>query len=440
MQSHSAMVPLLFAALTEVASFGANPAQLTMKKHVPATVPAGPRPLVVALHGCTQTAEAYESAGWDTLADQWGFYVVYPGQNTAKNNSSGCFNWGGRWKSAPQAFVLSPEALSDDDTEHQSIRQMVDKMKADHAIDGARVFVTGLSAGGAMVSVLLARSPDLFSAGAIFAGVPYGCATDKKTTSEAAACLKDYTGANAYLARSPKGWGDLVRGAAPSFKGTWPRVQIWHGTADFVVDDANQNELVKQWTDVNAADQTPDVSDSVDGYPHAIYKDASGKVVVETFTITGKSHGTEVAASKPIDPANASGGKCGKAGSYIIEAGICSTYYAARFFGLDPAAPGAPGANASSSGGTTTNGGDDDGVDTDGDGKPDGTNGGAGTPGKADDRAYESTCAAQAGSSSSWSSSPARGFAVIALAIAAIWARRRPARPRPRGEGSGNPS
>jgi poly(hydroxyalkanoate) depolymerase family esterase len=435
------VVPLLFAALTDVASFGANPAQLTMKKHVPATVPAGPRPLVVALHGCTQTAEAYESAGWSALADQWGFYVVYPGQNTAKNNSSGCFNWGGRWKSAPQAFVISPEALIEDDTEHQSIRQMVDKMKADHAIDGSRVFVTGLSAGGAMVSLLLARSPDVFSAGAIFAGVPYGCATDKKTTTEAAACLKDYSGANAYLSRSPKAWGDLVRGAAPSFKGTWPRVQIWHGTADFIVDDANQNELVKQWTDVNGADQTPDVSDSIENYPHALYKDASGKVVVETFTMTGKSHGTEVAASKPIDPANASGAKCGKAGSYIIEAGICSTYHAARFFGLDPSAPNAPNAPNGPNGSTSSSSGDadgdgipdaDDADDTDG---PTGGANGAGKAGKVDDRQYGSTCSAQRVSSSS-----AGGFAVIALAIATIWARRRPARPRASGVGSGKPS
>lgn len=431
MQSRSPMaLPLLFAALTEVASFGANPAQLTMKKHVPAAVPAGPRPLVVALHGCTQTAEAYESTGWSSLADQWGFYVVYPGQNTAKNNSGGCFNWGGRWKSAPQAFVLSPEALIEDDTEHQSIRQMVDKMKADHAVDGARVFVTGLSAGGAMTALLLAKAPDVFSAGAIFAGVPYGCATDKKTTSEAAACLKDYSGANAYLSRTPKAWGDLVRAASPTFKGPWPRVQIWHGTADFIVDDANQRELVKQWTDVNGADQTPDVSDTVESYPHALYRDASGKVVVETFTITGKSHGTEVAASKPIDPANAGGAKCGKAGAYVIEAGICSTYWAARFFGLDPAAPVVPGSSS-------TPGDADPKEDDEGEGEEGGTDAKAkgAAPGKADDRTYEATCGVENVSSSSGG-----GFAVIALAIVAICARRRPARPRPSGAGGGRPS
>lgn len=342
------------SGLVTVPSFGTNPAQLKMSKFVPSAPPAGPRPLVVVLHGCTQTATTYESAGWNTLAEEWGFYVVYPEQNTARNNSSGCFNWAGRWKSAPNAFVFTPEPLdlaevARGNGENQSIKEMVDKMKADHAIDDGRVFVTGLSAGGAMTALMLATWPDVFSAGAIFAGVPYGCATDKKTTAEAANCLKDYSGTNAYLARSPKGWGDLVRSAAPAHKGPWPRVQIWHGTADAVVSPRNMTELVKQWTDVHGIDQTPDANDTVESYPREQYKDGSGKVLVETFEITGKGHGTEVAANEPIDPAKAGGPKCGKAGSFIIEAGICSTYHAAKFFGLDGSSPG---------GGNTPGGGD----------------------------------------------------------------------------------
>ena len=314
------------------------------RRHAPAKVPVGPRPLIVVLHGCTQTAAAYESAGWSDLADEWGFYVLYPEQNTTRNNSSGCFNWGGRWKSAPQTFVLTPEALDLNEIargqgENESIKEMIDKMKADHAIDDKRVFVTGLSGGGAMTALMLAVWPDVFSGGAIFAGIPYGCATNKKTTAEAGECLKSYTGADAYLSRTPAQWGDLVRTAAPSFKGPYPRVSIWHGTSDSVVNNANQTELVKQWTNANAngIDQTADANDSVDGFPHAAYKDASGKTLVETYTITGQSHGTEVAPSAPIDPAQPGGAKCGKAGAYILSAGICSTYYAAKFFGLDGA-------------------------------------------------------------------------------------------------------
>src|SRR5262249_28918302 len=149
-----------------------------------------------------------------------------------------------------------------------SIKEMVDKMKADHTIDPKRVFVTGLSGGGAMTALLLAVWPDIFSGGAIFAGIPYGCATSKKTTDEAQNCLKDYTGTNAYLPRTPQQWGDLVRAADPGFAGPYPRVSIWHGTADFVVNNKNQAELVKQWTDANGIDQNPDATDTVDGFPH----------------------------------------------------------------------------------------------------------------------------------------------------------------------------
>ncbi len=350
------------SGLVTVPSFGTNPAQLQMSKFVPSTLPAGPRPLVVVLHGCTQTASAYEDAAWSTLAEQWGFYVVYPEQNTARNNSSGCFNWSGRWKSAPAAAVFTPEPLDLGEIargqgENQSIKEMVDKMKADHLIDDKRVFVTGLSAGGAMTALMLATWPDVFAGGAIFAGIPYGCATDKKTTAEAASCLGDYTGPNAYLARSAKGWGDLVRAAAPDHGGPWPRVQIWHGTADFVVHPRNMTELVKQWTDVHGIDQTADAKDSVEGYPHEQFVDASGTVLVETFAITGKGHGTEVAANAPIDPANADGPRCGKSGSYILEAGICSTYHAATFFGLDQSSSTGPGA---ADGGNGHGGGGDD--------------------------------------------------------------------------------
>src|SRR3954462_11618439 len=83
------------AALTPVASFGANPGALKMYEYVPAGLPAG-SPLVVVLHGCTQTAAAMENAGWDQLADQYHFAVLYPEQQSA-NNPVECFNWAGEF-------------------------------------------------------------------------------------------------------------------------------------------------------------------------------------------------------------------------------------------------------------------------------------------------------------------------------------------------------
>ncbi len=413
------------SALVDVANFGPNPAQLTMHKYVPQSMPSAPRPLVVALHGCTQTAAAYEATGWSALADAWKFYVLYPEQNTSRNNSSGCFNWGGRWKDAPQTFVLSPEPLDLTEIqrghgENESIKEMIDKMKADHAIDPARVFVTGLSGGGAMAALMLAVWPDIFAGGAIFAGVPYGCATNHKTTDEAQNCLKDYTGANAYLSRTPQQWGDLVRGAGPTgFKGPYPRVSIWHGTSDFVVNVQNQTELMKQWTDANGIDQTADVEDQVEGFPHKQYKDGSGKTLVETYSITGQSHGTEVAPDKPIDPAQASSAKCGTAGSYILSAGICSTYYAGKFFGLDAAGSPAPGTS-----------GDDGGASGSSSSSSSSGSGGAGssgTNGGAPDvntRSAASTCGVARAVGAS-SAPPALVTLAAALAIAVALVRRR---------------
>jgi poly(hydroxyalkanoate) depolymerase family esterase len=333
------------AALTEVPSFGTNPAALKMYKYVPKDMPAGPRPLVVVLHGCSQTAAQYESAGWNELADARKFYVLYPEQNRTKNNSMGCFNWGGRWPSAPSGFVLKPEPLDLSEIarghgENQSIKEMVDAMKAAHPVDAQRVYVTGLSAGGAMTAVLLATWPDVFRAGAIFAGVPYGCATVKKTTEEAFACMKNYDGQQAYLARDAKAWGDLVRAAAPGFSGPWPRVSIWHGTSDTIVGPKNQAELVKQWSSVHGTLPLNEAEDQVAGFPHKVFKDGSGRAVLETFSITGQGHGTMVSPQEPVDPDSSGAGKCGKIGAFILGAGICSTYHAARFFGIG--APGDP--------------------------------------------------------------------------------------------------
>src|SRR5947209_3028985 len=87
------------ATLTEVTGFGSNPGNLQMFTYVPAGLPAG-RPLVVALHGCTQSAAAYDDeTGWTKWADTYGFAIVLPQQRTP-NNPSRCFNW---WLSADSA-------------------------------------------------------------------------------------------------------------------------------------------------------------------------------------------------------------------------------------------------------------------------------------------------------------------------------------------------
>ncbi len=299
------MVSLPAFAQSEVTGFGSNPGNLRMFKYVPTGL-AVDAPMVVALHGCAQTASSYDAeSGWQLLADRWRFALLLPQQQSA-NNSSSCFNW------------FENGDIARGQGEALSIKQMVDRMRVDHAIAPTRVYITGLSAGGAMTSAMLATYPDVFAGGAILAGLPYRCAT---TQSAAFGCM------NPGSDLTPAQWGDKVR-AASGWAGPWPLVSIWHGDADFTVRPINLVENMQQWTNVHGIDQTADASDTVAGYPHRVYKNAAGKPLVETYTITGMGHGT------PVDPGTGET-QCGTAGAYILDVHLCSSYYIGRFFGLD---------------------------------------------------------------------------------------------------------
>jgi poly(3-hydroxybutyrate) depolymerase len=136
--------------LREVAAFGANPGNLRMLEYVPATLAEKPA-LLVVLHGCTQTAAGYDhGAGWTELADRHGFALMFPEQKP-ENNPQRCFTW------------FEPADVRSDGGEAASIRQMITRMAAAHDVDRARIFITGLSAGGAMASAMLAAYPEVFA-------------------------------------------------------------------------------------------------------------------------------------------------------------------------------------------------------------------------------------------------------------------------------------
>lgn len=296
-------------ALTQVSHFGSNPGNLRMYQYVPPNLPAS-APLVVALHGCVQSAANYDDeTGWVKLADQYQFALLLPEQKGI-NNSFLCFNW------------FKPGDIQRGQGEALSIKQMIDKIKSDYSSDPKRVYITGLSAGGAMTAVMLATYPDVFAGGAIVAGIPYKCAT---SVSDPSNCM------NPGKTLNPDQWGDKVRQAFPGYQGPWPVISIWHGAADRTIKVSNLTESVKQWTNVHGIDQIPDNTpgETIAGYPHKVYQNAQGQALVETYTITGMAHGI------PIDP-GAGEKQCGKLGAFILDQDICSSYYISQFWGLIP--------------------------------------------------------------------------------------------------------
>ena len=290
--------------LVEVVSFGTNPGHLRMYKIVPPGL-TGPAPLLVVLHGCQLTASTFEAAsGWIGLGLSRRFLLVYAEQSTG-NNPEACFNW------------FRPELSGRGQGEASSIRQMVEQMRADHAVDPTRIFVTGLSAGAAMAGNLLADYPDVFAAGAIMSGVPTGCAS---SAIQALSCMQG-------VDRTPAAWGDLARTALPGYSGARPRVVLFHGTIDPLVAYSNLGELVEQWTNVHGTDASPDAKLTVKGQPVEIYRTVGGVEVVRAYSLVGMGHGVAV------DP-GAGPEQGGVAGPSSFDLGFWSSYFAAQFFGL----------------------------------------------------------------------------------------------------------
>ncbi len=258
------------AGLAEWNGFGSNPGRLAMLVYTPARSPQPGTPLIVLLHGCGQAAVDFaEEAGWFSLADRIGVPLVLPEQSDG-NNRGRCFNW------------FRPIHVSRGMGEGQSIRQMVEAAARQFDADRERVFVAGLSAGGAMAAALLAAYPDVFVAGAVVAGLPVGAA------SGAAQALARM--AQAGPDRSADAWGAIVHHAAPlNYSGPWPRVSIWHGEEDATVDPANGRLLATQWAAVHGVTETATATRTPAGAKHELWG-APGARSVELWTLPGEGH------------------------------------------------------------------------------------------------------------------------------------------------------
>jgi len=203
--------------------------------HVPTSLPTGEHvPLVVVLHGCAQDAAGIEkSTQWDKLADSEKFIVLYPNLRNAKNKIN-CWSW------------YDIETQSPSGTEVVAIQTAIDDAKAHYPIDSSAIFLTGMSAGSGMVSVLVSCHPQEFHAAALHSGLPYGY-----TTTWQEGLKEAYEGPPAKmrsgLACNPR-----------DFQG--PLMTI-HGDADPVVNIANSDRIIQDFVEgPSVKEQTKNIS------------------------------------------------------------------------------------------------------------------------------------------------------------------------------------
>lgn len=297
--------------LKETEYFGSNPGNLSLFYYVPKN--AKPQmPLVVVMHGCSQSAKGVaELTGWNALADEYGFYVAYPQQHVT-NNPSHCFNW------------FKKNEIERGKGECESIRQMTEHMIKTFSLDAKRVFVTGLSAGAAMSTVMIATQPGMFKAAAIFAGGPY-----KPGSNIFSASGSMVWGVN----KTPEEWKELVWQQNPAFKGTYPKVLVFHGEKDPVVNVKSAFEIVKQWTCLHKTDTIPDETETAYlGAPDVTrlsYQTNSGDEAVVYYKVADMGHAI------PVNPGNCKN-QGGKSGVFATDKRLYSTYYTACEFGLIP--------------------------------------------------------------------------------------------------------
>ncbi|HET9158190.1 MAG TPA: PHB depolymerase family esterase [Myxococcaceae bacterium] len=255
-------------------------------------MPSGPHaqalPLVVMLHGCTQTPDDFAAGTrMNVAAELQPCLVLYPAQ-AQRANGSRCWNW---FKSGHQRR---------DRGEPSIIGGMTREIVAKYGIDPRRVYVAGLSAGGAMAAIMKSTHPDLFAAVGVHSGLPYGTAQDLPSALEA---MKGRP-------RSPARPDDLT-----------PLI-VFHGDRDKTVHPRNGDEILAQGVASASASSTEVQQGRVpDGhsFTRTLYRDGAGRVIAEQWVVHGAAHAW-------------SGGS--DEGSYVDPRGPDATREMLRFFSL----------------------------------------------------------------------------------------------------------
>ena len=197
-------------------SYSNTVGNMSYKVYSPKAVGRKHTALLVMLHGCGQTPEDFAlGTRMNQLADEHGLLVVYPAQS-ATANPLNCWNW----------FAAKDQAR--DGGEPSLIAGITRQAALDHRIDARRIFVAGLSAGGAMAVILGVTYPELFAAVGVHSGLPYGAAHDSASALSAM-----------------RGSGDPRSGTSPPASRATPTI-VFHGDYDTTVDVSNGIAIVDQ--------------------------------------------------------------------------------------------------------------------------------------------------------------------------------------------------
>ncbi|GIP60497.1 extracellular catalytic domain type 1 short-chain-length polyhydroxyalkanoate depolymerase [Paenibacillus woosongensis] len=274
-QVHAAPAGVTPGALSQVTSFGNNPSGLKMYIYVPRNLAANPA-LLVAVHYCSGSASAFYNGyarDYVTAAEQYGYIIVFP--ESTHSQYSNCFD------------VWSPQALTrGGGSDPVGIMSMVSWTEANYNIDSSRIYVMGASSGAMMTNVLLAEYPDVFAAGTSFMGVPATCfATGSATNFWSSQC------ANGQISKTAQQWGDAARAMYPGYTGSYPRIQLWHGTVDSTLSYNNFAEAIKQWTNLHGISATPVFTDSPQAsWTRTRYGGSSAQPALEAISVQGAGH------------------------------------------------------------------------------------------------------------------------------------------------------
>ncbi len=258
----------------------------TYKLYVPANRPAGPMPLIVMLHGCTQSPDDFAAGtGMNLAAEEHGFLVAYPEQPGSANPNR-CWNW---FSTLDQGRDRGEPAL---------IAGITRTIMREHSVDPARVYVAGLSAGGAAAVIMGSAYPDLYAAVGVHSGLPLGAARDM-----------------------PSAFAAMRNGAAGGRRGAGPvPTIIFHGDQDTTVHPANGTAIATQVLGPTTGLRPTVSRGAVPGgraYTRTIHADASGRDLCEHWEIQGAGHAW-------------SGGSA--SGSYTDPRGPDATREMVRFF------------------------------------------------------------------------------------------------------------